>query len=78
MIPHLRGREKALARFGWEGRKAEWIALVCLHSGVFTRLQWSTFLRAHPEQARRAVHALIKQGLASEDTAPDTPHHPDL
>ncbi len=71
MISHLQGREKALARFGWKGRQAEWIALVCLHSGVFTRAQWSTFLRVHPEQARRGVHALIKRGLASEDTVPD-------
>ena len=37
MIEHLREREKALEQFGWTGREAEWIALVCLHSGVFTR-----------------------------------------
>ena len=37
MIEHLRGREKALEQFGWRGREAEWIALVCLHSGIFTR-----------------------------------------
>ena len=35
MTLHLNGREKALEAFGWTGRKAEWIALVCLHSGVF-------------------------------------------
>ena len=70
MIPHLKGREKALEEFGWTGRHAEWIALVCLHSGVFTRAQWCAFLRAHPEQARRGVHTLIEQGLAREDTAP--------
>ena len=69
MIGHLKGREKALEEFGWTGRHAEWIALVCLHSGVFTRAQWCTFLRDHPEQARRGVHALIEQGLAREDTA---------
>ena len=23
--------------FGWTGRRAEWIALACLHGGVFTR-----------------------------------------
>ena len=37
MIEHLKGREQALASLGWTGREAEWIALVCLHSGVFTR-----------------------------------------
>ena len=35
MIEHLRGRERALEPLGWTGREAEWIALVCLHSGVF-------------------------------------------
>ena len=38
MIEHLHDREKSLEPFGWKGREAEWIALVCLHSGVFTRL----------------------------------------
>ena len=40
MIEHLRGRERALEPLGWTGREAEWIALVCLHSGVFTRAQF--------------------------------------
>ena len=40
MIEHLKGREQALASLGWTGREAEWIALVCLHSGVFTRAQF--------------------------------------
>ena len=44
MTLHLNGREKALEAFGWTGRKAEWIALVCLHSGVFTRAQATGFL----------------------------------
>ena len=70
MIAHLRGREAALEPFGWTGAKAEWIALVCLHSGVFTRAQWSRFADAHPEQVRRGVHALINRGLAAEETVP--------
>ena len=37
MIEHLRGRERKLEPLGWTGPDAEWIALVCLHSGVFTR-----------------------------------------
>ena len=40
MISHLKGREKALESFGWTGRRTEWIALACLHGGVFTRCQW--------------------------------------
>ncbi len=70
MIAHLKGREKALEAFGWTGRQAEWIALVCLHSGVFTRAQWARFMDAHPEQVRRGVHALIAARVASEETEP--------
>ncbi len=70
MIAHLKGREKALEAFGWTGPRAEWIALVCLHSGVFTRAQWARFMDAHPEQVRRGVHALIAERVASEETEP--------
>ena len=42
MIAHLCRRDNALESFGWKGRPAEWIALVCLHSGVFTRTQGSS------------------------------------
>ncbi len=70
MIAHLQGREQALEPFGWTGSEAEWIALACLHSGVFIRAQWSRFLDAHPEQVRRGVHALIAQGAATEETVP--------
>ena len=68
MIAHLAGRETALEPFGWTGRKAGWIALACLHSGVFIRTQWSRFLNAHPEHG---VHALVASGVAAEETVPD-------
>ena len=70
MIAHLAGRERALEPFGWTGREAEWIALACLHSGVFIRSQWSRFLNAHPEQVRRGVRALVTSGVAAEETVP--------
>ena len=70
MIAHLKGREKALEALGWKGKKAEWIALVCLHSGVFTRTQATRFLDTHHERARRLVLALIADGLAAEETVP--------
>lgn len=69
-LHHLKGRENVLEAFGWTGRKAEWIALVCLHSGVFTRRQATRFLATHHDRARRMVHALIAQGLAAEETVP--------
>jgi len=70
MTVRLEERAEALKPFGWKGRKAEWIALVCLHSGVFTRTQATAFLSTHHERARRMVHALIAQGLAAEETVP--------
>ena len=70
MIAHLQGREQALEPFGWAGRRAKWIALACLHSGVFTRAQWTRFLGCHTEKVRRAVHALIAQRVAAEENVP--------
>ena len=70
MIAHLQGREQALESFGWTGRRAKWIALACLHSSVFTRAQWTRFLGCHTEKVRRAVHALIAQGVAAEENVP--------
>ena len=56
MIPHLADRAAALGALGWRGRDAEWLALVCLHSGMFLRAQYLAFLgRSHPELARRFV-----------------------
>ena len=37
-------RAAALAVFGWTGRDAAWLALVCLHSGVFPREQGPLFV----------------------------------
>ena len=68
MITHLHDREKTLESFGWTGREAEWVALVCLHSGVFTRAQLSYFLD-DPSRvaASRFVRALIEKKMALED-----------
>ena len=69
-IAHMRGRAKALEPFGWTGRRAEWIALACFHGGVFTRAQWTRFLGCHHEKVRRAVRALVAQGVAVEENPP--------
>ena len=66
MIEHLRGRERALEPLGWTGRKAEWIALVCLHSGVFTRAQFCHYFEAHRSAARRIVRTLLDRREAVE------------
>ena len=56
MSAHLNGRAEALSALGWTGRDAEWLALVCLHSGVFLRRQYLDFLgRTNPALAHRFV-----------------------
>ena len=70
MIEHLRQREKALEQFGWTGREAEWIALVCLHSGVFTRAQFCFYFDCRRNRATRFVQALFDRGAAVEWSDP--------
>ena len=70
MIEHLQGREKALETLGWRGREAEWIALVCLHSGVFTRAQFCFYLKASRMRALRFGRRLVDQGFVAEDPMP--------
>ena len=67
MIEHLKGREQALASLGWTGREAEWIALVCLHSGVFTRAQFCHYFNTQRMTALRFVKALVtrREGVES-------------
>ena len=67
MIAHLRGRAETLEPFGWTGPQAEWVALACLHSGVFTRAQLSAYLGVDRWQALRFVRALLERGLAAEE-----------
>ena len=66
MIEHLRGREQALAPLGWTGREAEWIALVCLHSGVFTRTQFCHYFNTQRMTALRFVKALVDRRMGVE------------
>ena len=66
MIEHLRGRERALEPLGWTGREAEWIALVCLHSGVFIRPQFCDYFETDRKQALRIVRALVARRAAIE------------
>ena len=67
-IPHVQARAGQLADLGWTGRDAEWIALVCLHSGFFTRSQWCyVFDDPHRLPATRFISALVDRGVAVED-----------
>ena len=66
MIEHLRGRDRKLEPLGWTGQHAEWIALVCLHSGVFTRSQFCHYFDAQRMAALRFVKTLIERREAVE------------
>ena len=70
MIEHLRGRERKLEPLGWTGREAEWIALVCLHSGVFTRAQFCRYFNTYRKQAHRFVKVLMDRKAAVESEWP--------
>ncbi len=68
MIAHLRRRERALGSFGLTGRRAEWIALASLHSGVFTHAQLSAWLRIDRWKALRFVRAMTERRLPAEES----------
>ena len=70
MIGHLRGRDRKLEPLGWTGQDAEWIALVCLHSGVFTRAQFCDYFHTHRKRAERFVKALLDRQAAVESEWP--------
>ena len=70
MIEHLRGRDRKLEPLGWTGQDAEWIALVCLHSGVFTRAQFCHYFDTYRKQAHRFVKMLIDRKAAVESEWP--------
>ena len=69
-VAHLKESASALEPLGWNGRRAEWIALACCHGGVFTRVQWTSFLGCHHEKVGRAVRKLVAQGVAIEEKPP--------
>ena len=65
-LAHLHGREKNLAQFGWTAQQAEWVALVCLHSGCFLRSQFSYYLQIDRMAVSRFVGAMAAEDFAVE------------
>ena len=70
MIEHLRGRDRKLEPLGWTGQDAEWIALVCLHSGVFTRTQFCHYFDTDSKRAHRFVKSLVERRAAHDGEWP--------
>ena len=68
-FPHLKGREKLLRPLGFTPQQAEWITLVCLHSGLFTGDQAGAFLRLTRRTAQRFVQALLAARVSGRPVA---------
>ena len=68
-FPHLKGRQKLLRPLGFTPQQAEWITLVCLHSGLFTRDQVEAFLRLTRRTAQRFVQALLAARVSGRPVA---------
>ena len=63
---------EALAPLGWTGRDADWLTLVCLHSGVFVRAQYCHHYGCSRPAALRFLRRLTDQRIAVESTLPGT------
>ena len=55
-----------LRGLGWTDRQADWLTLVCLLSGVFTRSQYQARYNVTAGPATRFVRALMDAGVARE------------
>ncbi len=69
------GWADALVRSGRTRREAEWLALVCLHSGMFLRSQHLAFIgRTNPALANRFVRRCRKHAVEQLDYVLEDPH----
>ena len=69
-VPHLDGRDAALRALGFPAYQAAWLTLVCLHSGVFLRRQFTQHHRCSTKTTHAFVHRLVEAGLAREHSLP--------
>ena len=69
-VPHLAGRHAALREFGFRPHEAAWITLVCLHSGVFTRTQFTEHHRCSTATTHAFAKRLVDAGVAREHPLP--------
>lgn len=70
-MPHLEHRTAAIRALGWSQADAEWLALVCLHSGVFTRQQYRAWYHRDKHAASRFLKRLQAAGVAREHPIPE-------
>ena len=71
-VPLTFGESAATLRgLGWTEREADWLSLVCLHSGVFTRSQYQARYGLSKQTASRFARTLLQAGIAHETRLPD-------
>ena len=66
----LAERAATVRGLGWTAREAEWLALVCLHSGVFTRRQYADCYGLSRQSADLFTLGLLEAGIAREEPMP--------
>ena len=71
-FPHLQGREQLLRPLGFTPQQAQWITLVCLHSGLFTRDQVEAFFGYAKSSANRFIRALLRTRISHKPIASET------
>ena len=70
-VPHLGGRDEALRELGFRDYEARWLTLVCLHSGVFTRTQFTEQHRCSTDTTHAFVGRLVAADFAREHPLPE-------
>ena len=71
-MPTLRDGKKLLKPLGFTRQQAEWITLVCLHSGLFTRDQVEAFFGYAKSTANRFIQALLRTRISHKPIASET------
>ena len=71
-FPHLKGREQLLRPLGFTRQQAQWITLVCLHSGLFTRDQVEAFFGYAKSSANRFIQELLRTRISHKPIASET------
>ena len=64
--PTFGERAAALRSLGWTDRQADWLTLVCLHSGVFIRSQYQARYDVTDGPTARFVRSLTRAGVLRE------------
>ena len=63
---YLRGREEVIWALGWRSRHPEWIALVALTGGYFTKGQLSAFLEVEDRQGKKIIRRMLERKIVTK------------